>query len=257
MRVSSNQQICFKAIPLSQWRCKTANNKIKNITITSFEKKDLPFVNKFIEKSNQICSKDNLKQELLSIAIRTVRDILESKEKSFDKVKMFLALHEGTPCGLLIGNIPKHIYDSEKIYYSSRHNCAKNETELDWLVTWQGKGKPKIKGVGKALVAEFFSTIKKDKFRDVFVRSEVPENSYAMDFYESLGFEQIGKKRLKLFNKNSAQYSINDYTETDDDTIPMIATRKTIEYMAKELSKTMTRQEFKKASLNAEELIKI
>ena len=136
-------------------------------------------------------------------------------------------------------------------------HLAKNETELDWLVTWQGKGKPKIKGVGKALVAEFFSTIKKDKFRDVFVRSEVPENSYAMDFYESLGFEQIGKKRLKLFNKNSAQYSINDYTETDDDTIPMIATRKTIEYMAKELSKTMTRQEFKKASLNAEELIKI
>ena len=32
MRVSSNQQNTnFKAIPLAQWRCKTLNNKIKNL----------------------------------------------------------------------------------------------------------------------------------------------------------------------------------------------------------------------------------
>ena len=114
---------------------------------------------------------------------------------------MFVATQDGSPCGLLVGNIPKHVYDGERICYSSRHNPAKNETELDWLVTWQPKGKCKIKGIGKALVGEFYRTIKKDKFRDVFVRSEVPENSYASEFYESIGFEQLGKKRLKLFNK--------------------------------------------------------
>ena len=41
MRVSFSQQnINFHAIPISQWRCKTMNNKIKNITIASFEAKE-------------------------------------------------------------------------------------------------------------------------------------------------------------------------------------------------------------------------
>jgi hypothetical protein len=258
MRVSLNQQnLSFRAVPLAQWRCKTLNNKTKNITIVAFEKKDLKFVGKFIEKSDIICSRDSLKQKLVSDTIRTIRDSLNITSKSFEKVKMFMAIHEGTPCGLLVGNIPKKNIDTEQIKYSSRHNPAKNETELDWLVTWRPRGKSKIKGIGKALVGEYFRTVKKDKFRDVFVRSEVPENSYAKDFYESLGFEQMSDKRLKLFNKNSAQYIISDYGDGSDDTIPMIITRKTLQETATHLSEKMMRQEFKRKSVDADDLIKI
>ena len=258
MRVSSSQQsINFNAIPLAQWRCKALNNKPKNITIVALEKKDLNFVEKFVEKSDLICSKDSLKQELVNDTIRTIRDALGMSYRSFEKIKMFMAIHEGTPCGLLVGNVPKKNIDTEQIKYSSRHNPAKNETELDWLVTWQPRGKSKIKGIGKALVGEYFRTVKKDKFRDVFVRSEVPENSFATDFYESLGFERLSDKRLKLFNKNSAQYIISDYGEASDDTIPMLITRKVVQEISEDLSKKMVRQEFKRNSIDAEELIKI
>ena len=205
--------------------------KIKNITIASFEAKDIVFVEKFIENTEKICKNDLSKQEMVEITMKTIRDILQNyKDNRFEKVKTYVALHEGTPCGLLVGNIPKKVLNSENIRYSARHNCAKNETELDWLVTWQPKGKSKIKGVGKAIVGEYLRTIKKDKFRDVYVRAEIPENSYATDFYEGLGFEEISKKRLKLANKNSAQYiNIKNYgCETDDGNISMLITSKSI-----------------------------
>ena len=194
---------------------------------------------------------------MVDITIKTVLDILQKhNDKKFEKVKTYIALDEGTPCGLLIGNIPKKIQTLESIKYSSRHNPAKNETELDCLVTWQPRSKSKIKGIGKALVGEYFRTIKKDKFRDVFVRSEVPENSYATYFYEHLGFERLSDKRLKLYNKNSAQYVISDYGEANDDTIPMLITRKNLQEISENLSKKMMRQEFKRNSIEAEELIK-
>ena len=259
MRVSSNQQnINFNAVPLAQWRCKTLDNKTKDVVIFAFEQNDINFVRKFVEKTQDICKNDLDKLEIVNSTIRTIRDILDkTNKKNFERVKMFLALNEGTPCGLLVGNVPKLDKDSKQIKYSSRHNSAKNETELDWLVTWQPKGKSKIKGIGTALVCEYFRTVKKDKFRDIFVRSEVPEKSYATNFYEKLGFETIGTKRLKLFNKNSAQYVISDYGEGNDDTIPMIVTRKNLQDISQDLSKKMTRQEFKQNSIEAEDLIKI
>ena len=259
MRVSSNQQsINFNAIPLAQWRCKTLNNKTKDIVIIAFEENDLNFVRKFVEKTRDICKNDLGKLEIVNSTIQTIRDLLEkNNKKNFEKVKMFLALNEGTPCGLLVGNVPKLDKDSRQIKFSSRHNSAKNETELDWLVTWQPRGKSKIQGTGTALVCEYFRTVKKDKFRDIFVRSEVPEKSYATNFYEKLGFEILGTKRLKLFNKNSAQYVISDYGEGNDDTIPMIVTRKKLQDISQDLSKKMTRQEFKQNSIIAEDFIKI
>ena len=259
MRVSSKQQnTSFNASPLAQWRCKTLNNKTKDLVIIAFEQKDLGFVEKFIEKSKDICKNDLEKLELVNSTICSIRDTLKKiGEKNFERAKMYLALNEATPCGLLVGNLPKKDNESEQIKYSSRHNSAKNETELDWLVTWQPKGKSKIKGIGTALVCEYFRTIKKDKFRDVFVRSEVPEKSYATGFYEKLGFEILGTKRLKLYNKNSAQYIISDYGEGNDDTIPMIVTRKKLQDISQDLSKKMTRQEFKQNSIEAEDFIKI
>ena len=257
MQVSSNKSnVNFNAVSLAQWRCKTLNNKTKDVVIVAMEQNDLGFVENFIKKAKDICKNDPEKFGIVDDTILSVRDILKNiNERFFERVKIFLALNEGVPCGFLVGNIPKLDKESEQIKYSSRHNSAKNETELDWLVTWQPKGKARIKGIGTALVCEYFRTIKKDKFRDVFVRSEVPEKSYAAAFYEKLGFEILGTKRLKLFNKNSAQYIISDYGDGSDDTIPMIITRKKLQDTAQELSTKMTRQEFKPNSMCAEDLI--
>ena len=116
----------------------------------------------------------------------------------------------------------------------------------------------KIKGIGKALAGEYFRTVKKDKFRDVFVRSEIPEKSFAKNFYEHLGFERFSEKRLKLSNKNSAQCLVHDFSsDSNDETIPMIITRKNLEKTAEKLSTTMRRQEFVQKSENAKNLILI
>ena len=82
-----------------------------------------------------------------------------------------------------LGTSPDDNYRTwyEVFVYSSRHNPSKNETEIDWLVTWNPDDE-NIKGIGKALVGEYFRTIKKDKFRDVFVRSE--EELLSGDFIE-------------------------------------------------------------------------
>ena len=59
MRVSSSQQnISFNAIPLAQWRCKTLNNKTKDVVIIALEQNDLSFVKNFIEKTPEICKND-------------------------------------------------------------------------------------------------------------------------------------------------------------------------------------------------------
>jgi hypothetical protein len=189
---------------------------------------------------------------------KTILEILQNDENYSKKIKIYIATYNETPCGIFIANMPKISPNYDDVVYSSRHNMAKNETELDWLVTWSPKANERLKGIGKALIGEYFRTVKKDKFRDVFVRSEVPENSFATYFYESLGFEKTSSKRLKLSNKNSAQCVVTDYgSDSNDDTIPMIITRSKIQAKADELAKEMNRQVFKKNSIDAENLINL
>ena len=99
---------------------------------------------------------------------------------------------------------------------------------MDWLVTWMPKSNNQLKGIGKSLVGQYFSTLKQDGFRDVFVKSELPEISYAQFFYENLGFEKLGDKRAKLTTKTSSQCIIKDFSNNLDIIIPMIATKNKI-----------------------------
>lgn len=257
MRVSSQDKVEFRARLLSQWRCCNAKNKAKNISIVAIEKSDLDFADKFVKYIENLKYDNKVAKEIMNSSSKTMLEILKSNTLGAEKIKMYIATYDEIPCGIFIANMPKELPNQESVVYSSRHNLAKNETELDWLVTWEAKGNEKLKGVGKALIGEYFRTVKQDKFRDVFVRAEVPEKSYAKSFYESLGFEQIGSKRLRLLNKNSAQSIINDYTENNDETIPMLILRSKITAMAKELAKKMGRKEFKEYLRNAEDLINI
>ena len=259
MKVSSqkNYNQSFNAKLLSQWRCCNAKNKIKNVSIVAIEKKDLPFIEKFVKYIKNLKIDNLITKEIMNDSSKTMLEILKSNIFGAKKIKIYVATYDEIPCGIFIANMPKSSQNNKGIVYSSRHNPAKNETEMDWLVTWKPKGNENIKGIGKALIGEYFRTVKQDKFRDVFVKSEIPENSFATKFYENLGFEQIGTKRLKLFNKNSAQYLINNYTEENDETVPMLITRNRIQKKSEELAKKMRRQEFVQKSENAKNLILI
>lgn len=259
MRIQTNQQnINIKAKPLAQWRCKSAlNNTTKNITIVSLEKKDADFINIFEEKYKNFFQNDSIKQEIFNIIIKTIKGVFESYKTILNKAKILIAIHEDKPCGILIGNIPKIDTTTKTVLYSSRHNCGKNETELDWLITWPPNKNDKINGIGKALIGEYFNTVKKDKFKDVLVKSEVPENSYAQHFYESLGFKTISPKRESLIKRTSRQYVIENHAEANDEIIPMIITKKKIGEVLSMLNADMNRQEFIEKSINIENLIEL
>ena len=142
-------------------------------------------------------------------------------------------------CGLLVANIPKRDSKSNKMIYSSRHNPARKETEIDWLVTWNPTGDMSINGIGKSLVGEYYGTLAKDDFRDVYVRSEIPEYSFALSFYEGLGFEKLSEKRTRLSTKMTSKCIIDDGSNDYDLIIPAVVTKRNIKIAIQELNKRM------------------
>lgn len=260
MQVQSNSanSVSFKLRPIAQWRCTSvAKKQPKSITIAELEERDLAFIQKLKNLSEIAFAKDRVRNEIVWGTLTTMEGILATNCEFMDKIKMYVAIQNYKPCGLLIGNMPKRILSTEGISYSSRHNNAKSETEIDWLATWTPKGEEKVKGVGKALVAEFFGSLKKDKFRDVFVKSEIPENSYAQSFYESLGFEVLGAKRPPLTCNTTNTYVLKSYDEPSARIVPMIISRGKLRKCFSELSEKMFRQRFVKTSVDAEALMNI
>ena len=258
MQVSSiSNSPGFGAKPISPWRCSSyIDNSARSISIIELEKRDYDFADKFVKSLDSYTGMDSIKKEILADAAGTLKKVLECGNEYLEKIKLFLATYNNNPCGLLIANLPK-IDEYGNVVYSSRHNCAKNETELDWLATWSPSQNDKIKGIGKAIVGEYFKTLRGDKFRDVYVRSELPENSYAQYFYESMGFEVMGEKRLLWGAKTTNKSLIKGADPVDDRIIPMIATRKKTKDIYNNLSHKMYRQEFVKKSSDISELVKI
>ena len=258
MRISSNTELnlSFKSQLISQWKCLSKTGKPKNINIISFEKKDLDFIKKFRQNLDRYNYLTPTRQTIIDSTTQMIEKILNKISDKENKIKMYAAVHDGNICGFLVANVPKRSPAGDTTVYSSRHNPAKNETELDWLVTWNAKLNEKIKGIGKVLVAEYFRTVKSDKFRDVYVRSELPENSYALDFYKSVGFEQLSNKRIKLVNKNTNMYVIEDTSNPEDSIIPMFATRKKQKEITTKLEKEYCRQGFVKNSIDLETYLK-
>lgn len=256
MKVSSNQYSpSFEAQLISQWKCHNAKGNLRNVSIVALEKRDLGYIKFFRENLEKFNHLTSIRQAIIDASTNTISAVLENTENIFYKAKMYMAIYDGKPCGLLVANIPKKQPVTDAEVYTSRHNPAKNETEVDWLVTWNPNKNETLKGIGKALIGEYFRTIKGDKFRDVFVRSEIPEHSYASYFYESVGFERLGNKRTKLCNKNHAQYVVVDDSNPEDSVIPMIITRRVLQQKAEELATKMNRREFVKNSVDINELI--
>ncbi|MCQ2957874.1 MAG: GNAT family N-acetyltransferase, partial [Candidatus Gastranaerophilales bacterium] len=163
--------------------------------------------------------------------------------------------HDDKPYGLLIANMTK-INENGKVVYSSRHNAAKGETEIDWLVTWGNKNS-KIRGVGKALMLEYFKTAKKDKFKDIFLKSELPENSFAQSFYEKMGFVKFFDKRMKWKSKTTSSYIIPNFVNSSDMIIPMVITTSRRNKIIAQTAKEMACQEFKTHPVNMSQIVNL
>ena len=257
MKVSSNQQYdkCFGAKYISTWNCKNAKGDLKRVAILSLEKSDLPIFNEL--SKFQLLSKrfDVIRRSIMYSTVKTIRSILLSQEEKFKKTKMFVAVESGKLCGMLVGNIPKMSSATNKIVYSSRHNSAKKEAEIDWLLTWNPTAEEKIQGVGKALVGEYFYTISQDSFKDVFVKSEIPEYSEAVYFYEKLGFEWLGMRHIDMCNKNTNKGVVDNFSDWDDSVIPMIITHSKIQETLNTLEKNMDRRESNSGSIELSNMI--
>ena len=213
----------------------------------------MPFVTKLSNNLDEYFRTKNIqdesKKEIITNFLDTAKKVFSSRGTAFKKSKIFAATYNDELCGFLAGNIPK---TSKKnvFHYSSRKNHSKFETELDWLVTWKGKG------AGKSLISEYFTSLRRDRFREVFVRSEVPEETFAQTFYEKLGFVQLPSEREKIAKNSANKYSIGEYYFGNEEIIPMIAKKSKINETRRLISTQYHRISIPKVPTDIENIIK-
>lgn len=225
----------FKGLQVSTYNVieKHPNNEkvLKELTIYEMEPKDIPFLNdlekkiKLLRKNARRKDKKNLYKIVIS-SIEEAKSTLKLRKdfKINDPSVIYLASIEKQPCGILMGNMPKINTDDCQLTFSNRNKP--NETELDWIATWQPKKGQYLKCTGTALVSEFFNFCKNLKNIDsIFVRSEVPHKSKAFDFYHNLGFNHTGEKTMPVDNnsrpKEIAKLLLKSFKPDRSHIIPM------------------------------------
>ncbi len=232
----------FKAVPKASYKLfKNTGDTV----LYQLNKSDIPFLKYFRQNLGIFFKKHNIsddsRREIIDKALEASVDFLNEEKGAQEKVKVLLAVSDKKPCGLLVGNGLKVDQRTGKYVYSSRKNRAKGETELDFLSTWDLN---KRKGVGSALIDEYFRTVKQDEFNSVYVRSEVPQYSDAIDFYSRIGFKKISGNYQKLcLKKGDSNYLTGEYFDSKDLVAPMKATAGRINSTIASISKTMERNE--------------
>ncbi len=228
----------FKAIPMAEY--KYLNDKDKNVVVYQLEGRDTDYLKYISDNIDGFYKRhdiqDDSTKQVVKEAVDAGIEILNNEEE--EKAKVLLALSDEEPSAILIGNVLK----ADKkggLHYSSRKNHAKDETELDWLATWNKN----ILGEGKVIVNEYFHTLAKDGFKQVYVRSEIPEKSFAMGFYKKMGFEPLTDEQREILRKNDNQYLIGEFDEPEDYIIPMKATSSDIEKTLNKRDKELKRKE--------------
>ena len=253
MKISSNfkythnnytksNKINFRAVAKASYNLFQDTGKV---LIYQLDRSDIPFLEYFRQNLDAFYKKHNIsdisRQEIIDKALEGSVDFLKEEKHLQSKAKVLLASDGKSPCGLLVGNGLKIDHRNEKYVYSSRKNRCKNETELDFLSTWNSD---KHKGVGAALINEYFRTIKEDGFNSVYVRSEVPQFSNAVDFYSRNGFKKIsGNYQKSNLKKGDNNYITGEYFNSKDLIMPMKATASRINSAIDTISRIMERSE--------------
>ena len=110
--------------------------------------------------------------------------------------------------------------------------------------TWNKK----ILGEGKVIACEFFHSLLNDGFKQCYVRSEVPEKSFAMEFYKKMGFEPLSNRQRRIQRKNDNNYVIGNFDAPKDPIIPMKATTRDIVRTIKKRTRELMRKELEQFS---------
>ena len=235
-----NANINFKALPLAQY---SYLGKSKEVTIYQLKKNDIGYLEHLVANLDKFFKKYDVDNEsarqVIEEAFNAGIEILK-RNKSEKKAKILMAFYNNEPSSILIGNALK-VDNKGVLHYSSRKNHAKNETELDWLATWNKK----IPGEGQATVYEYFLTLLKDGFNNCFVRSEIPEKSSAVAFYTKMGFDKLSEIPRKILRKNDNKYVIGNYDDKCDTIIPMKATVMDMVKTIKENAYSVMRKQIK------------
>ena len=237
----------FKAIPLAKYGY--LNDKTKDVIVYQLEKSDIDYLRFISQNIKNFYKKykinDESTKQVVKEAVDAGVEILSEQKYKEEKAKVFLALSGNEPSAILIGNTLK-VDKNGKFHYSSRKNHSAEETELDWLATWNKK----ILGEGKVIVCEYFHTLLKDGFKQCYVRSEIPEKSFAMEFYKKMGFKRLSKKQRKIQRKNDYKYVIGNFDAPKDMIIPMKATTKNIIRALKKRSQELMRKPMESQSID-------
>ncbi len=242
MKISSPQQYSanFRAFPLAKYGY--LNDKSKEVIVYQLEKKDVDYLKYISANIKNFYKKHEIEDESTKQVVKEAFDagaaILEESKYKEEKAKVLLAFCDEEPSAILIGNTLK-IDKNGKFHYSSRKNHSSDETELDWLATWNKK----ILGEGKVIVCEFFHTLLKDGFKQCYVRSEVPEKSFALEFYKKMGFEPLSNRQRRIQRKNDNTYAIGNFDAPKDLIVPMKATTRNILRSIKKRSRELLRKE--------------
>lgn len=241
----------FKAIPLAKYGY--LNDKAKDVIVYQLEKRDIDYLKNISKNINKFYKKydinDDSTKQVVQEAFDAGVEILSETKYKEEKACIMLAMSGEDPSAILIGNTLK-IDRNGNFHYSSRKNHSTDETELDWLATWNKK----ILGEGKVVVCEFFHSLLKDGFKQCYVRSEIPEKSFAMEFYRKMGFKKLSNKQRKIQRKNDNNYVIGNFDAPKDMIIPMKITTNGILRSIKRRSKELMRKEFEPFSIDLPKL---
>lgn len=218
---TKRQNTSFKAVPLAKYSY--LNNLKKDVFIYKLEKSDVNYLQNILKNISKFFAKfeinDESTREIFEASVEAAIKLFNTPESTDDKTKILLAMHDDQPSAILIGNVLKTDKKGD-LHYSSRKNHAKNETELDALATWDNS----VPGEGKAILCEFFHTAIDDGFKHVYVRSEIPKYSYAVEFYKKMGFEVLSKNSRQMIRENENSYLLDIFDYGDSQIVPMKAT---------------------------------
>ena len=229
------------------------------VHIYELERCDLSFLGKLLGNIKGYAKSkgvdDYSRQQVMEESLLASQKLLSYPKTVVGKTKILVAVVKENLCGIIVGNVPK-VGKNEHIHYSSRKNHSKNETELDWIATWNPTKKSKLSGVGKVLTTEYFHSLKKDEFKNVYVRSELPELSFAQKFYESIGFSTLPSGRKSISKSSNNKYIIGECDTQGEEIIPMVASRSDIKNSIKINSQKYKRKELSASSEDLENLLK-
>ena len=205
----------------------------KGLSVYKLEEKDIGYLKHLVKNLERFFIKydvDNKSaRQVIEEAFNAAIAILKAKNPPEEKADILMAYYKKQPSAMLIGNVMK-IDKNGHIHYSSAYDHPDDVTELDWLVTWNKK----IPGEGQDTVYGYYRNLADENyFNKLFVRSEVPENSSAVNFYTRMGFNKIGRRR-PILRKDDNRYVIGKFDDKADKIIPMMITLDEIKQILKE-----------------------